>query len=344
MINSQTIFDQVSRQFRAFYETLNVTHKIYYMFFTSGLLHWVNKSAFLVPSTIPLVLIGSHLTIDEKEWMKKYINRPTWFTDEMLTDNDMIEILLNTSDTDFGWIDIDCFILDPQVFLQMSTVAHDATLNCFWSFPCNHSKIKGLELLNTYLMFFNVKAYRDVNDHIKVRPHPYAYPGDKKEHSDVLFLERAHIPYLQKYYATNQYPKYGNIQFHSPAFFDSLLVYEIISMELGYRLVHKSEQNPDFYYSNKAIHIGAANRLNSLLLNKSTQLKNSRLRKLSILLFFLLKQMEPKGELPPVYHQMIENFKSWMPNCHISELRKELYDYLAPYDISSVTIETLLSS
>src|SRR4051794_18755695 len=146
------------RAFQAFYENLEDKKDVFYMFFTSGLLHWVTRSESFVPADVNLVLIGSALTDDEQRWVTEHLDRPFHHVDLAVDDITVWDFLFATCEENFGWLDIDCFVLNSQLFTEMADVAPDRSLNCIWAAETGY----GFTTAATHFLFMNVDAIKAV--------------------------------------------------------------------------------------------------------------------------------------------------------------------------------------
>ena len=106
-------------RFRIFYSALKKKENIFDMFFTRGLLFWVQKSLSFFPQEVKLVLLGCNLDADEIEWIRKNLKLPFYHIEEYHQDSDVWECLTQVNEYHFGWLDIDCFVLNPRFFGKM---------------------------------------------------------------------------------------------------------------------------------------------------------------------------------------------------------------------------------
>jgi hypothetical protein len=167
----------LTREFRAFYERLDNKHGIFYMFFTTGLLHWVAQAASFVPPEVNLVLVGSALTDDEREWLARRSGRPFHHIRLPVDDVTAWEMFFATNRYDFGWLDIDCFVLNEELFTQLTAIDPGVSVNCAWSWDTGH----GFRLANTHFLFVNVAAIRAVAAHgVSTSPCTYDWSGSQR--------------------------------------------------------------------------------------------------------------------------------------------------------------------
>jgi catechol 2,3-dioxygenase-like lactoylglutathione lyase family enzyme len=222
-------------EFRAFYERLENKRDIFYMFFTGGLLHWAVKAESYVPPEVNLVLVGSDLSVDERAWIKANLNRPFHHVNLPVNDWPVWDFLLATNRTNFGWLDIDCLVLNPTVFREMADVPPDAAVNSLWSYDSGY----GVRIANTYLVFVNAAAVRALRSRaipVWARPHDWR-GGDRSEQAGMRCFYR--IPGARERRVMLQVaPPDANGRPRSPgsrSFFDTLSIYQILAHAIGFR-------------------------------------------------------------------------------------------------------------
>lgn len=120
-----------------------------YMFFTGGLLHWVFKALEFLPAEVPLVLLGAGLTDDEKACLARRTGRPFHAIETAVDDRTAWEMLWAVERGPFGWLDIDCFVLDPDLIREMSQVPEGVAFNCLWA----HDTGRGCSLPYPHFVF-----------------------------------------------------------------------------------------------------------------------------------------------------------------------------------------------
>jgi predicted enzyme related to lactoylglutathione lyase len=146
------------QQFQEFYRGLANKRDAFYMFFTSGLLHWVKRAEAFVPRDVNLVLIGSGLTDDEREWLGANIDRPFHNIRMPVDDITVWDFLFATNEHNFGWLDIDCFVLNSELFGEMADLAPDHSMNCTWASDPGF----GFPVGTTHFLFVNVEAIKAI--------------------------------------------------------------------------------------------------------------------------------------------------------------------------------------
>lgn len=165
-------------RFREFYEGLEDKQSVFYMFFTTGLLHWVTRALAFVPPEVNVVLIGSALTGAERECIAEHVDRPFHHVEIPVDDVTAWEFLFAANRHDFGWLDIDCFVLEPELFREMTEVPPGTSMNSTWSWDPGN----GPRLASTHFLFLSVAAIRAVAE-LGVDPSPSTYDwvgGDRR--------------------------------------------------------------------------------------------------------------------------------------------------------------------
>jgi catechol 2,3-dioxygenase-like lactoylglutathione lyase family enzyme len=144
-------------EFRAFYDGLPNKTDIVYMFFTAGLLHWAAKAIQYVPAEVNLVLLGSALPDDELDWLGT-LGRPVHHVRLHIDDKTAWEFLFAANQRSFGWLDIDCLVLEPRLFAEIRDLRSSDAMNTVWY----QDSAFGFPLACTYFTFVNIDAVRAV--------------------------------------------------------------------------------------------------------------------------------------------------------------------------------------
>jgi len=165
---------ELRRRFREFHAALPDRRRAVYMFFTGGLLHWTARALSFVPDDVNLVLIGSALPDDEVAWLREHAPWPLHVIGPRVDDNTVLELLFETADDDFGWLHIDCFVLQPGLFAEMASLDDDVSINCIWSHPGDDDIGHTVHSAFVQLNYRVLQAVRDAG----VAPMPTAYHYD----------------------------------------------------------------------------------------------------------------------------------------------------------------------
>ena len=243
-------------RFRIFYSALKKKENIFYMFFTRGLLFWVLKSLSFVPQEVNLVLLGCNLDADEIEWIRKNLKLPFYHIEEYHQDSDVWECLTQVNEYHFGWLDIDCFVLNPRFFGKMIVLEPRTFANTVWSIQNQFH-----EFMCTYFLFLNIDCVKSVYESgLDITPHAYSDIRVQVNISPdfackVLSEKHKRLvsDTIKHYYDDN-----GKYQF------DTLQLYQLAAESIGYsihKLTHLRgyiSMNMDRYFSNDIIHIGAS--------------------------------------------------------------------------------------
>jgi hypothetical protein len=204
------------------------------MFFTSGLLHWVERSLSLVPAEVPVALVGSRLTPEERTWIPEHFRRPFHHIDVPADDKVVWEYLFRTNRFNFGWLDIDCFVLNDRLFGEMCELSEDALANVFWSFRCK----AGFDLLNTYFIVLNADVKERICREVEISPGSYSF--ERTSDSRLVPGAYCHIPSQGLVHRLRQALPAGEngrpIYLSESSFYDTLHVFQIVAQTMGYRL------------------------------------------------------------------------------------------------------------
>ncbi|MCB5909688.1 VOC family protein [Streptomyces pinistramenti] len=163
-------------RFERFYGNLPSRLNPVYMFFTSGLLHWVLASEKHIPAEVNLVLFGSGLTDEEQRWLSENLDRPVYNSALEIDDNTAWEFLFEANRTNFGYIDIDCFVLEPKVFSDLSSFDDGVAVNAVWTYRA----APGVPIGCTHLMFLNAAVIAELRTRGRyLSPTNYDWRGSK---------------------------------------------------------------------------------------------------------------------------------------------------------------------
>lgn len=220
--------------FQRFYAGLEDHHNLFYMFFTSGLLHWAKQSLELVPPDVNVVLLGCNLQADEEDWVRRRISRPFHHLRLATDDKTVWEFLFETNHHHFGWLDVDCFVFNPDLFYRMADIGDDVAINCAWT----DAGPESTAILQTYFSFFNVEIARTVNRQVQVSPTTYSFEefrqGRSAPHAFPRVPSERQIKLLRKVLPRGEdgLPVYVT----ESHFYDTLQLYQLVARALGYRL------------------------------------------------------------------------------------------------------------
>jgi hypothetical protein len=229
-------------EFAAFHRGLERRQGILYMFFTTGLLHWLDRALAFVPADVNLVLIGSDLTSEEIAWIRSRYRRPFHHIRSRVDDNTVLDFVFRNAEHDFGWLHVDCFVLNPGLFTEMMELADDVVANCIWSHPA----AEGVQALHSAFVVFNFAVIRALREGgIEVSPYAYTYRGrsvgrtitHRKLYTRVP--TRRHVEILRRllppgFAGLPAYPQHSG-------YFQILVLYQLVANALGYRLRHVRE-------------------------------------------------------------------------------------------------------
>lgn len=228
------------RELTAFYRGLERREDIVYMFFTTDLLHWLDRALEFVPPDVNLVLIGSDLSPEEIAWIRSRYRRPFHHVRSRVDDITVLDFIFRVAEHNFGWLHVDCFVLNPDLFAEMASLPDDVVANTIWSHPIEDSRHRALHTAFVFLNFSVIRKLRESG--IEVSPSTYNYRGGPKgrtiTHRPLYnrvptgrHVELLHRVLPPGYAGLPEYPL-------QDGYFQVLVLYQLVANALGYRLHH----------------------------------------------------------------------------------------------------------
>ncbi len=246
--------------FRNFYKQLANKECIFYIFFTQGLLFWLANAMSFIPDQVNVVLIGAGLDKEEVLWVKKRYHRPFWVVDEYIDDRAVWQILFACNYQNFGWIDVDCFVFNHELFNEISQIQDNVSFNSIWSWKCQTN----ITFTSTYMLYVNVPIIKQVNENVPVTPMNYCYPGsDPLKNQNAWILSQRQMDFIDGLLTPGEYPVPQGFD-HGLPFFDTLLLYQLIAHKCGFEIHKTRNLSHSKYFSNEIIHIGDASYFSNL--------------------------------------------------------------------------------
>lgn len=244
---------RLSRTIGRFYEGLSNKDDVFYVYFGTHLLHWVWTTLRFVPPQVNVVLIASGLTGDEEAWVRARIDRPFLHLDQMTLTNAILDALFEVNTRNFGWLDPDCFIMNPSLFDEMRQLAPDTAINCVWTHAACGPTKRPFHVLETYFLFFNISAIEALGRQ-GIMPRPSAT-------APTLSQARALHGLIPADASRNE--QYSFAFAHRLLTFDfaRLVLFQLLANTCGFRLnrvrffTELDTFNPYNYYSDEAIHV-----------------------------------------------------------------------------------------
>ncbi|MGW4210333.1 hypothetical protein ACWEIJ_20255 [Lentzea sp. NPDC004789] len=88
------------------------------MTFRTGGVHFAAKSLEFVPPGQPVLLAGTSLTRDEVEFLEA-TGHPVFNFDQRFDNELVYEMIMDGTSGSFGWVDADCFVLNPRIWRDL---------------------------------------------------------------------------------------------------------------------------------------------------------------------------------------------------------------------------------
>ena len=111
------------------YQSLENKKDIFYMYFTTKLLHYALESTQFVPENVNLVVITGGMEQEEIDLIHRKINIPTIHLGRRYNDGHIWEMLFNVNEHNFGWMDVDCFASNPGLFSDLVKIDDHTAIN-----------------------------------------------------------------------------------------------------------------------------------------------------------------------------------------------------------------------
>lgn len=254
------------RRFDAFVDRLPPHPRTMFMFFTTGLLHFVCKNLEFVPDTEQVVLIGAALSDSERHWIRTELKRPFHHIDVHVDDRVVWEFLFASARADFAWLDVDCFVQEPRLFTDLFAFERDVAMNCVWSYRTQG----GHRILCTHLLAVQQAVLRDIRKAgVSISPSVYSFERKRRSayrHSYTRRPDAEHVRLIRPLLPADPlgrplYPSAIPEKGHL-AYFDTLTMYQLCAEGLGYRLHAvrdlQGTNTLERHFSDEVIHINAA--------------------------------------------------------------------------------------
>ncbi|HEX2253049.1 MAG TPA: hypothetical protein VHQ65_07265 [Thermoanaerobaculia bacterium] len=245
------------RRFRAGLAT-NAAPPIY-MFFTGGLLHWVFKALEFLPREVNLVLLGAGLSDEEKACLARRTDRPFHAIDQEVDDRTAWELLWAVERGPFGWLDVDAFVLDPDLMGEMSEVPEGVAFNCLWA----HDTGRGVKLPYPHFVFVGGELAADEELRaLGVTPGSYSYEGGQGRRRFPWACDRRLDGELRSAVDRVIGPPEERDEpyFNERPFFEPLQVLALAAYDRGYRLQEVrtlGDRRDEDHWNEQIIHVSS---------------------------------------------------------------------------------------
>lgn len=336
------------REFAAFHRGLERKQDVVYMFFTTDLLHWLDRALAFVPPDVNVVLLGSDLTAGEIAWVRARHRQPFHHIRSRVDDNTVLDFIFGVAEHNFGWLHIDCFVLNPSLFAEMAALADDTVANCIWSHPIEGSPERALHSAFVFVNFSVIRKLRAQG--IEAWACSYNYRGGPKGRTIThrkLYNRvptRRHVKLLLRVlpladFGLPEYPLRN-------AYFQILVLFQLVANALGYKLHHVRELLRDGTggaesFSNEIIHVNGVATYKRYKDEPDTI--GGRFYPLLLQVdYILLAALGP--EAPPRYRELRGELAAELERLHVTEAaaRQSLRAFLAERGIAEDRAELIL--
>jgi hypothetical protein len=344
---------QDRQELEAFYRGLKRRENLLYMFFTTDLLHWLDRAVAFVPPEVNLVLIGSDLSAEEIAWIRSRYSWPFHHVRSRVDDNTVLEFIFRVAEHNFGWLHVDCFVLNPSLFAEMAALPDDVVANCIWSHPIEGSSESAL---HSAFVFLNYGVIQDLRARgIEVSPCAYNYRGGSKGRTIThrpLYNRvptRRHIALLHRvlppgFAGLPEYPLRNG-------YFQILVLFQLVANALGFKLRHVRELLRDgtgsaSSFSDEIVHVNGVSTYKQFKDDEGSI--GGRFYKLLLQTdYVLLAGLGGAGnDAPPRYRELRGELEAELERLGIprSAARENLRAFLAERGITAERLDKILGS
>lgn len=280
----------------------------FFMFFTSGLLHWVRQASSFVPRGVDLALIGAGLTDDEVRWAHDSLDRPFHHIERRVDDKTVWELLFATQNRHFGWLDVDCFVLDPRLFDDLRALRPEHFANTVWSYRGPEDRW----VLRTYLLYLNALAVDTVPRAIPVTPSVYSFDESRRGRTEPGATTETVTPEIERLLrralgrGSDGHPPYLT----QPDFYDTLQVYQLAAESLGYRL-HRVRELSGYDNTEEVVHLGRVSYYNWAWGGVALPENRKAFQVIAQADYLVLSQAADR--LPPRYRERLDHLRHELP-------------------------------
>lgn len=161
--------------------------------FRTGGMHFAAKALEFVPADVNIVVAGTNLTSAERDFLHR-VGRPV-FNSAARYDNELVyEMLMANASGAFGWIDADCFVVNPSIWdAMLAPMAADVGAHTAFTY-------EPLGFAKSVLPLFSARA-RDLLTEAGTTLNSYALEptnvGRAAPHSISRILQERHHLYLR---------------------------------------------------------------------------------------------------------------------------------------------------
>jgi hypothetical protein len=268
------------------------------------------------------VLIGSGLTPEEEAYLHTYVNQPFHSIRSHVSDQTVWEWLFDINHTNFGWLDVDCLVLNPQLFDEMKRLPDDVAMNGCWQ------TYQGWTFLATYFLFINHRVLADM----KIR-----VPGISPKVGLPLWKLNSRLgpmKTLRLFFRRQAKPlKMSDLSLVRQTgvqkrVFDTTMFYQAACIASGYKLGAIRELNNDerfnAFCSEELLHVSGISWYRKHYLSQEVIAPDYLVLR-AVIDYLLLDAADPK--LPPNYAILKEQIRRMLGG-HPRALRKHVHRFL----------------
>lgn len=333
------------KEFANFYHRLPNKKDIFYIFLSGGLSFLLLKSLSTIHENKNIVIIGSLLADEEINLIRSKTAFPLFNFPHYLDDRDIWTYLFEINQYNFGWIDVDCFILNNAILDKLANIDDTTAINGMWR--SNKKCFGHITILKTYLLFLNIKSIKKIQSVYGITPRVYTNkPALSITYTTAEELTEAHEKILNK------------LKISINEDLDTLQMFQIAALYLGYNLTvidnspYKFITDSFSYYSSDIIHLGGSCSFSPVRLqnykpqnNPNSDLsplptETSGISELYHLIYFLLIKASRIDKIYPSFFKAFMLF--FTKNNHNINYEKKLKEMMMQNRISEKVIDFII--
>lgn len=119
-----------------------------------------------VPQNQNVIFVSNGLDRWEQDWARQNLKVTEFVViKRKVSHGSVLDLLFDKFRNPFGILDYDCFVLNPNYFLQMHKLEQNTLVNAFFVFE---NKVLNLDIPETYFLFFNTPLINKIKEKFQV--------------------------------------------------------------------------------------------------------------------------------------------------------------------------------
>lgn len=318
----QKVNPTIMSEFKKYYEKHVWDHSAFFLYFTSGMLMFVLKSLKYIPSFINVQLIGNNLEPEEIEFIDQHIRTHLFHIQQSnISDQSVLDMLLHICTYNFGYMDVDTFVLNPQIFQEIMMIENDTAIKCYRTYQI----FERYHVCETNFMYFNITVCKE----IPLTPYSYSYRGNYLPIPETVLQE------LSEMLPVERCP-FGD-------YFDTLILFQLLCIARGKKILSiqqnqlKEKDDIDFF------HLGNSCFISNLFTKLSFKTHHISLHNIKSIFFTRELYNTYMGILPSTYKVFPDLFRQALANSDFLDVLSRIEKNYTIRSIDRDLLQTVLS-